>query len=178
MSAYVHEGALVFVGFPDAGHEPVPGDVLRSVGDEDHDLGHVPPPAQHGRVLAQQHLHTTTINSLPIAQCYISPASAHQNQPLGCPNLSPLQSFQFCCERYKIKSYNHTADISKYLPLQKLSVLSQVLNVFKAVVDVPSFVHRGHGLLSESSKSKLVITGSALDGLDSTDEISSYSNLT
>ena len=66
----------------------------------------------------------------------------------------------------------------KYLPLQKLSVLCQVLNVFKAVVDVPSFVHRGHGLLSESSKSKLVITGSALDGLDSTDEQSFYSNLT
>ena len=68
--------------------------------------------------------------------------------------------------------------MAKSLPLQKLSVLSQVLNVFKAVVDVPSFVHRGHGLLSESSKSKLVITGSALDGLDSTDEISFYSNLT
>ena len=66
----------------------------------------------------------------------------------------------------------------KYLPLQKLSVLCEVLNVFKAVVDVPSFVHRGHGLLSESSKSKLVITGSALDGLDSTNEISFYSNLT
>ena len=60
--------------------------------------------------------------------------------------------------------------MAKYLPLQKLSVLCEVLNVFKAVVDVPSFVHRGHGLLSESSKSKLVITGSALDGLDSTDE--------
>ena len=57
----------MFVGFPDAGHESVPGDVLRSVGDEDHDLGHVPPPAQHGRVLAQQHLDTTTIIPLPIA---------------------------------------------------------------------------------------------------------------
>ena len=66
----------------------------------------------------------------------------------------------------------------KYLPLQKLSVLCKILNVFKAVVDVPSFVHRGHGLLSESSKSKLVITGSALDGLDNTDEKSFYSNLT
>ena len=61
--------------------------------------------------------------------------------------------------------------MAKYLPLQKLSVLCEVLNVFKAVVDVPSFVHRCHGLLSESSKSKLVITCSALDGLDSTDEI-------
>ena len=67
--------------------------------------------------------------------------------------------------------------MAKYLPLQKLSVLCEVLNVFKAVVDVPSFVHRCHGLLSESSKSKLVITGSALDGLDSTDEISFYCNL-
>ena len=66
----------------------------------------------------------------------------------------------------------------KYLPLQKLCVFCEVLNVFKAVVDVSSFVHGGHGLLSESSKSKLVITGSALDGLDSTDEISFYCNLT
>ena len=65
--SHVHEGALVFVGFPDAGHEPVPGDVLRSVGDENHNLGHVPPPAQHGSVLAQQHLHTITIIPLPIA---------------------------------------------------------------------------------------------------------------